>query len=310
MFWEICNCPHYFESIDEQSKPCHSILQSQVREFLNIDQTQPDLEKLPRPIPWVGDIHQKELMFLHCSPNIPDILTIPTWEDAPWPVTEVVNFEHNTHSQPYKLELKTFDRSKHESNKSNTEKQTFRLDRQILLFKFAQEISNLILENKKDEVQAEADFTLVNLVRCPSKSKSAILGALNFCSTNWLLPTILESKSKIIFVLGQKPASVLSRLFPDQVPVNWGSFSSQGKKYGQGFWPRSKGDLQDNLTNGAWDFQHQKKNTFRLKLGDRVILVVFYSTPGSGALWSIKNHPSLVSKELIAYWRYFLAENA
>jgi len=230
------------------------------------------------------------------------------WHSSDWIKEQVITFNYReTLDSTNELlpingldELNEFDKETREISRNSNGMKS--------ITKFANNMTQQILGEYQGSNVSEDRFSIVNLVRCPSSSKRAILKATNYCSSNWLIPTLEASSAKIVFVLGQKPAAVLCSTFPDQVPQDWGQFAEGPQGYGKGFWPRSKGDLQEVLNSGHWNLDSQLKNTFCLNFADRMILFVFYSTPGSGMLWSIKDHPELVSEELIAYWRRFVLE--
>lgn len=308
MCWKIANCPSYFESINDKTKPCHQIVNLHLERVIHVETNEPDFERLPRPIPWIGDIDKELILFLHCSPNSHNYPNYPMWHSSDWIKEQVISFNYREtlDSTNELLPLNGLDES------NEIDKETREISRNSngmkSINKFANNMTQQILGEYQGSNVSEDRFSIVNLVRCPSSSKRAILKATNYCSSNWLIPTLEASSAKIVFVLGQKPAAVLCSTFPDQVPQDWGQFAEGPQGYGKGFWPRSKGDLQEVLNSGHWNLDSQLKNTFCLNFGDRMILFVFYSTPGSGILWSIKDHPELVSEELIAYWRSFVLE--
>ena len=264
------------------------------------------MEQLPRPIPWVGGLESQEILFLHCSPLSSELAGLPKWDSLLWPKSEILSFDYGEYlkANVNQSQEDLLAESHYLSAKSKRGNGYSRDLKSII--RFADEMSNVIFKNEREDLFLGLRFAVVNLVRCPSHSKKAILRAADFCSKTWLLPTLIASKAKIVFVLGQKPAQVICNTFPEQVPQNWGSFRTDSRRHGQGFWPRTKGDLQERLNSGRWKTQDQLENTFKLNLGDKSLLMVFHSTPGAGALWSTRLHTNLLSEEVVAYWRDFL----
>lgn len=304
--WKIANCPHYFESLDDDKRPCHLVINSQMESLSNLKRSLIELEELPRPIPWSGNIESSKILFLHCSPYESAKVLIPRWDSSSYHPNEITNFDY---SDAFENPDLVKDEVAHGSDlKENSE--ISKTNQTKIIAKFAKEMSTLIMGVENHEDCDEKQFSIFNLVRCSSPSKRAILKAIDFCSQNWLTPTLLASGAELVFVLGHKPAKIIAQAFPNQVPSDWGSFQTQSGNFGKGFWPRSKGDLQERFYAGQWKFENQKFNSFQLILGERKFLIVFHGTPGAGSIWSFRQHSNLISDELIDYWRSFISRRS
>jgi hypothetical protein len=262
--------------------------------------------QLHRPEAWTGDLAKAPIIFLASNPSFDKKENFPSWDRSFWEEDDIANFGSDRFTTSLTRKYGAT-QSREVSQQDRTiglnGLRSEKVDHWIWVRKYV----SLILEKSIEETSAIDDYVMTELVHCKSPNEEGVLEALKTCSDKWFQKIMAVSPAKLVFVAGAKAGEAFARIYADQIPNTWGSWSNSKVGKGKGFWPKSKNVLEKAIDQGEWQFESQIKNSIEIEIGGKKRLAIYIARPNRGAsIYAPWAHPKLICPEIIDYWRSYL----
>lgn len=297
----ISSCSEVCKAAVDKSHPCHKVVNWQAKQW------EPEVKdvfdsEMHRPEAWTGDLLNAPVIFLSSNPSFDKLENFPSWKIDSWNDEEVARFgaERFTTSKSRGFGATE---SLVESEKDRTIGLSGDVSKQVNHWKWVRQFAAMVYGKSVSETSAISDYVMTELVHCKSPHEEGVVEALSKCTQEWFGQIMSYSPAKLIFVAGVKSGKDFASQFSNQIPPTWGSWASNNQESGQGNWPKTKSQLDELVSSGNWDLNHQMSNSADVEIGGVTRTAIYIARPGGGGLCAPWEHEQLIHPELIKYWR-------
>ena len=298
---EISSCSQVCIAAKDDSHPCHKVVSWQAKQW-EPEVTDVFDSVMHRPEAWTGDLLNAPIMFLSSNPSLDKMENFPSWNFDSWNGEEIARFgaERFTTSKTRGFGATE---SLIESEKDRTIGLSGDVSKQVNHWKWVRQVAAMVYGKSISETSAISDYVMTELVHCKSPHEEGVVEALSKCTQEWFGQIMSYSPAKLIFVAGVKSGKDFASQFSSQIPPTWGSWASNNQESGQGNWPKTKSQLDELVSSGKWDLNHQMLNSADVEIGGVTRTAIYIARPGGGGLCAPWEHEQLIHPELIKYWR-------
>lgn len=317
--WEISNCAEVCAAKSDVSHPCHGVVSWQHKQWQSSEPSLSDevitSRKMQRPEAWTGDLANAKILFLASNPSFDADERFPTWDETgeawpghSWGQEQVVEFATRRFIDAGTRDFGATD-GPTLADADRTILRDGTLSKRVNHWGWVRNLAAYILDKSPEDVSAHDDYVMTEMVHCKSTYEAGVPKAISKCSTMWLERMWQNAGAEIVVIAGAKSGEEFARLYGDQLPDTWGSWTTKPScpTKGKGSWPSSGEELQRWAADGRWGENEQSVHAASLVLGGKRRLVIYFARPGGSKPTAPWKNPELVHPNVVAKWREFIA---
>ncbi len=317
--WDISNCTEVHKAQADGAHPCHGVVDWQFKEWQNLDPSltadEISKKKLQRPEAWTGDLQGAKILFLASNPSFDSNERFPTWDETgkawdghSWDKESVVAFASHRFVDKGSRDFGATDGPNPE-DLDRTILEDGNVSAKVNHWRWVRNLAAFILEKSAAETSAHSDYVMTEIVHCKSTYEAGVPKAIPKCSEMWLDRMWQNTGARIIIVAGAKAGEEFARLYGDQLPDDWGSWTSKPScpSKGKGTWPASVDELEKWVADDMWGETQQRAHTASLELGGKERLVIYFARPGGTSPTAPWKNNSLLDQRILVSWREALS---
>jgi hypothetical protein len=319
--WDISSCAEVHKAEKDNAHPCHGVVDWQVREWQAIDNSLSlediSRQKLQRPEAWTGDLANAKILFLASNPSFDAQEKFPTWDSTSeaweghvWNKENVIDFASHRFVHKGVREFGAIDGpSPDDSDRTLLIDGT--VSKKVNHWRWVRNLTAFILDQSPEDTSAHSDFVMTEIVHCKSTYEAGVPKAIPKCSQMWLERMWTHAGARIIVIAGAKAGEEFARLYGNQLPDTWGSWTTKPScpTKGKGTWPTSGAELEAWVAEGKWGESQHRVHTTTLELGGKTRTIIYFARPGGTSPTAPWKNTSLVDASLLKLWRNALEES-
>lgn len=308
---EITLCPALTGA--ETAGPCSKVVEWQADQLRAAGHDESEIrDAMHVPEGWAGNLATAKILYLSSNPSF-DISE--NYPNVTWPQTATVDFVTRRFSSEQSRPYGALD-GPTQRDMDRVIQQDGRPGKKVNTWAELRKRTSILLERPVDEISADRDYVMTEVVHCKSKGEQGVPEAVSACTLRWLSQILELCPARILIVSGGpagaafKSATAALTNGAVKLPDTWGNWSSPKPK-GQGPWPFST-DLDQTSAAMRWGLAEQSMHTVEITLPiegrPTPYMAVWMPHPTSSKMRSLADnrlyHPDLVSR-----WRQWIADH-